>query len=238
MNIISSIESLPLYKKIEIALLIYQISIDEERATILSLWYQYKHDYQYFEELALKFNDADPKIYLPPLSADRNKNYDFILQGIKMIRGFIGIEEIFLDHIKSTKEEFEIDRLLYVIFAVSSSYDTLSKELLNLSYRNWFKWGKIPFHYELLLHKTTIDILLYKKQHGILVEQAVNFFSTLEKRDRLYWFKYQCTNVLLNLYENGYILKEYSEIELLEKRDDYRHRGDMENYFYDMDNTI
>lgn len=230
-SIISSVFRLSLNQKIELALRIYQMSIDEEKATILSIWYQYKHDNNYFDDLAIDFNNFSPKIFMPPLSPDRLSNYEFILKSIKRISGYTGTEEVILNYIRSSKEEFEIDRLFYIIFAVDSYYDVLSKELLDLSLKNWHKFGRIPVHYDLLLYKTTVDILIYKEKYRLIIQETLKVYKDLENKPRLYWIKYQFTNVLLNLYENGFELKDYSEVALLVNRDEYSHQGSFDDNF-------
>lgn len=231
-NIISNVELLPLSSKIELAILNYTLLLDEEKATILSIWYQYKHDNLYFENLSVNFGNYNPKIFLPPVNVDNRKNYGFILKGILNVKGYQGIDEVLLNNIKTTKEEFEIDRLLYIIFSVSSSFNIASNDLLMLSHKNWKKLGCIPFHYDLLLIKTRIDVLFYRKEYKFALQEATKIYKILESEkyhNKLNWFKYQFTNALLSFYEEGFNVEIYTEQELLEKRDNYEDAGDMED---------
>jgi len=233
-NIINSVELLPLTVKIDLALLNYSALVDEDKATVLNLWYQYKHDNIYFDNLSIAFNDFTPKIFMPPLNQERDKNYAFIYKSIIKTKGYLGIEETFLERIKSTQEEFEIDRLLYIIFAVSETYNIASNDLLMLSHKNWKRWGGKPFHYDLILIKTRIDVLQHRGEHRLAIDEASRIFKVIDSekyKARLHWLKYQFANSLLNFYENGYSIREFSEKNLLAKRDRYEEYAIVDDHF-------
>ena len=236
-NIINSVELLPLTVKIDLALLNYSALVDEDKATVLNLWYQYKHDNIYFDNLSIAFNDFTPKIFMPPLNQERNKNYAFIYKSIIKTKGYLGIEETFLERIKSTQEEFEIDRLLYIIFAVSETYNIASNDLLMLSHKNWKRWGGKPFHYDLILIKTRIDVLQHRGEHRLAIDEASRIFKVIDGekyKDRLNWLKYQFSNSLLKFYEDGFVVPDLSEEQLLQKRENYEQAGTVDDHLYNL----
>lgn len=232
-NIIKSVELLPLKVKIDLALLNYSNLVDEDKASVLNLWYQYKHDNIYFDNLSTVFNKATPKIFMPPLNKERSENYAFIYKSIIKTNGYTGIEETLLERIKSTKEEFEIDRLLYIIFAVSETYNTASNDLLMLSHKNWKRWAGEPFHYDLLLIKTRIDVLQFRREHRLAIDEASRIFKTIDSekyKGKLKWLKYQFSSSLLKFYEDGFVIPDLSEEQLLQKRDDYEQVATVDDY--------
>lgn len=218
-DIISKVPKLALKDKLDMFNMIYTMCIDEEKAAILNMWNQAKHNNPFIDDLTEAFEKSnEPRFIWCPTSDDFNKNHEIIRNSIDSLKGFERIDEFIVNFINTKIALVELNRLLFITFAVFESYRTISVDLLNHCKESWNKAiSKPACPYYLLLTKSHIDVLIHNQRYEEALSLAQATYVRMldpEYQEKFHWLKYQFASVLLSLGRRGLSVSNWTTSEL------------------------
>lgn len=233
-DFIKNLVGLPLKNKIQVAIEIYNTCDAEDKAQSFNLWYQCKSNNLVSDRvkeffLKLKFFD-------PPLFPDKTDNYAIILRATSEQRGYEVLSTAFISIINSISGQYEVDRLLFILCAVSKRFNLISNELMESSKTAWSNQSFLPgMPYFLLLKLTQVDILIFKDKVEQAYEIAEETFTALmdpKYEDKYLWLKYQFASSLLTTLNYSGVLEDKSiwAVDGLNKlKDEFGENADLED---------
>src|SRR5690606_24988131 len=164
-NRVASLTSGVMQEKKDMFLLLYKTCEPDAKAVILNTWYQCSHNNPFIDEIEKELRSSKNPIYpFYPNTSDK-------LSNLKVLKNIITsehkikkeVETFLLNKISTSIFKFEIDRLLYISFALNDLNPVAVDSLLETSKKNWVNYFNKPFcPYLRLIDKTKIDVLILK----------------------------------------------------------------------------